>query len=148
MQLGDWPGPPPIVPVGENVPCTLSWVETAAGNGCVQGFGASCDSFWFCFRTTYGSSQARGRIGPAAAGLCHSSQQRWILNLLSKARDQTHILMDTSRFATAEPRQELPVTLCSRAPNSVVSVLGLGCVLSSSNSPHHQPFKTPLLCWA
>ena len=28
--------------------------------------------------------------------LHHSLQQRWILNLLSKARDQTHILMDTT----------------------------------------------------
>ena len=26
----------------------------------------------------------------------HSSQQRWILNPLSRARDQIHILMDTS----------------------------------------------------
>ena len=30
--------------------------------------------------------------------LHHSSQQRWILNPLSKARDRTHILMDTSRI--------------------------------------------------
>ena len=29
--------------------------------------------------------------------LCHSSQQCWILNPVSKARDQTRILMDTSR---------------------------------------------------
>ena len=28
--------------------------------------------------------------------LCHSSRQCWILNPLSRARDQTHILMDTS----------------------------------------------------
>jgi len=27
--------------------------------------------------------------------LHHSSRQRWILNPLSEARDQTHILMDT-----------------------------------------------------
>ena len=27
--------------------------------------------------------------------LCHSLQQRWILNPLSEARDQIHILMDT-----------------------------------------------------
>ena len=37
----------------------------------------------------YGGSQARGLIGAVAASLHHSSQQRWILNLLSKARDQT-----------------------------------------------------------
>ena len=34
--------------------------------------------------------------------LQHNSQQCWILNPLSKAREQTHILMDT-----AEPQQEL-----------------------------------------
>ena len=59
----------------------------------------------------FGSSQARGLIGTRAAGLHHShsttrskhicdllhnSQQCQILNPLSEARDQTHILMDTS----------------------------------------------------
>ena len=59
----------------------------------------------------YGNSQARGRMRATAAGLHHShshsnardeshlydsSQQCWIFNLLSKARDQTCILMDTS----------------------------------------------------
>jgi len=59
----------------------------------------------------YGSSQARGRIGATAAGLHHShsnvgselqlwlhhsSQQHQIPNPLNKARDQTHIFMDTS----------------------------------------------------
>ena len=29
--------------------------------------------------------------------LYHSSQQRWILNPLSEAKDRTHMLMDTSR---------------------------------------------------
>ena len=29
--------------------------------------------------------------------LHHSSQQHWILNPLSDARDQTHVLMDTSQ---------------------------------------------------
>ena len=74
----------------------------------------------FCFiylflRATlaaYGSSQARGRIGDAAAGyttatatwdlsricdLHHSSRQHWILNPLSGARNQTRVLMDPSR---------------------------------------------------
>ena len=60
----------------------------------------------------YGSSQARGRIRDAAAGLhhsqsneesepiCnlyHSSWKRWILNPLSEARDETHVFMDTSQ---------------------------------------------------
>ena len=62
--------------------------------------------------TACGSSQARDRIGAVAAGLTkatsmwdpswvcdlhHSSQQCWILNLLSEARDGICILMDTSR---------------------------------------------------
>ena len=51
------------------------------------------------FRATpaaHGNIQARNQIRAAAAGLNHSSQQRWIINPLSEARDQTHILMDTS----------------------------------------------------
>ena len=67
--------------------------------------------FIFIFRAalvTYGISQARGQIRAAAASLLHShsnagleshlwptvqlSQQHWIFNPLSKARDQTHIL--------------------------------------------------------
>ena len=43
-----------------------------------------------------GSSQARGQIRAAAAGLHHSSQQHQILKPLSKARDQTHVLIDTN----------------------------------------------------
>ena len=75
-----------------------------------------CADFFFLFRGTtvaYGSSQARNQIEAAAAGLCHSSAtsdlshicnlhcslwQHQILNPLSEARHQTHILMDTSRF--------------------------------------------------
>ena len=61
------------------------------------------------FRTTpsaYGGSQARSQIRATATAtpdpsricdLHHSSQQCWILNPWSKARDQTCILMDTSR---------------------------------------------------
>ena len=59
----------------------------------------------------YGSSQARCRIGAVADDLHHSHSnagsemhlqptpqltQCWILNLLSKARDPTHILMGAS----------------------------------------------------
>ena len=58
--------------------------------------------FVFClFRavpTAYGGSQAKGQIGAAAASLPHSSQHHRILNPLSKARDRTRILMDTSQF--------------------------------------------------
>ena len=60
----------------------------------------------------YGGSQARGWIRATAAGtatatamqdpshihyLHHSSRQSWIPNLLSEARDQTYVLMNTSR---------------------------------------------------
>ena len=56
--------------------------------------------FLFLFRAAplaYGDSQARGPIGATAANLHHSSRQLQILNLLSKARDQTHNLMVPSR---------------------------------------------------
>ena len=47
--------------------------------------------------TAYGSPQDKGLVGVADAGLCHSSRQHQILNPLSRARDQTYILMDTSQ---------------------------------------------------
>ena len=70
--------------------------------------------FFSCLRATplaHSGSQAKGQIGAAAAGLHHShsntgSKQRLqptqelmalILNPLREARDQTLILMDTSR---------------------------------------------------
>ena len=37
----------------------------------------------------------------------HSSHQHQILNPLSKARDQTHVLMDLVRFVITEPQWEL-----------------------------------------
>ena len=58
--------------------------------------------FFHLFRAApaaYGASQARGQI--RATGLHHSSWQHWILNPLSKARDQTCILRDTSHFCWA-----------------------------------------------
>ena len=61
--------------------------------------------FFFCLfaiswaaPAAHGDSQARGRIRAVAAGLHHSSQQHRILNLLSKARNQTHVLTDTSQI--------------------------------------------------
>ena len=69
--------------------------------------------FFWLFRATpaaYGSSQARGQIGAAAAGHSHSnprsephlrrkhnSWQHQILNPGSKPRDRTRIFMDTSQ---------------------------------------------------
>ena len=41
--------------------------------------------------------------------LQHSLRQHQILNLLSRARDGTCVLMDTSQFTPAEPLPELPV---------------------------------------
>ena len=56
----------------------------------------------FCFfRATpaaYGGSQPRGQVRTVATGLCHRSRHCQILNPLSEARDQTYILMDTSRI--------------------------------------------------
>ena len=45
----------------------------------------------------YGSSWARGWIGAAAHSLHHSHSNTRSFNSLSKARDQTHILRDTSQ---------------------------------------------------
>ena len=76
--------------------------------------GGGLSFFVFFFRATptaYGSSQARGRIGAAVTSLHHSHssarsephlqptpslQQCWILSPMSRARDQTHLFMDTS----------------------------------------------------
>ena len=55
--------------------------------------------FFFFFRAThtaYRGSQARGQIRGVAVGLHHSWQQRQIINPLSKARDRSHVFMDTS----------------------------------------------------
>ena len=71
----------------------------------------------------YGSSQARGPIGAAAAGLhhshsnsnpsCiwdlhHSSLHHWILNPLSRARDPTCVLLDTRRVCYCPATAGIP----------------------------------------
>ena len=77
---------------------------------------SNANLFFVCFclftaaPAAYRSSQVRGRITAVAAGLWHSNhntrsnqclwptpQQCWIPNPLSKAKDQTHILTDTSQ---------------------------------------------------
>ena len=77
----------------------------------------------------YGSSQASGLMGAAAADLHHSSQQSQILTPLSKAGDQTHILLDPSRVhnrgAARGPSwtlffNKLPVLL-GRLPEKVIT---------------------------
>ena len=57
--------------------------------------------FFLLFRAApaaYGGYQARGQIGAGATSLHHSSEQCWILNPLSEARDQTRTLMVASRI--------------------------------------------------
>ena len=88
-----------------------------------------CFSFFIFTATSMacGSSQARGRIRAAPAGLrcshsnagsshicdlCHSLGQCWILNPLSKVADGTRILMDTSQI----------LNLLSRKGNSPICV--------------------------
>ena len=43
----------------------------------------------------YTTAIAKGELS-GIFDLYHSSQQRWILNLLSKARDRTYVPMDAS----------------------------------------------------
>ena len=78
--------------------------------------------FFFLFRailTAYGGSKARGQIRATAAGLHHSSRQRQILNLLSKARDRTCNLMVPSQIhfccATTETPSLSVSSVCRRA---------------------------------
>ena len=96
-----------------------------------------CLLFFRAAPAAYGGSQARGPIGSTAASLCqshsnarskqhlqptpqsligditaaglyHSSWQGWILNPLSKVRDRTCILMDTSQVCYCWAKRELP----------------------------------------
>ena len=89
--------------------------------------------FFFFFRVTCGGSQASSRIRAVAAGLhhrvtvvpvpshvCnlhHSSQQHQIFNLLSEARDQTCIFMDTSQIC---------FLLCHDGLFLLGSIIGIG----------------------
>ena len=98
-------------------------------------------SFLFFLRAApaaHGSSQARGQIRATAASLRHSHSNTrsklwlWptpqlmampILNPLSKARDQTHILMDSTRFITSwatmgTPRMISYLSQCGLAESS------------------------------
>ena len=135
----------------------------------------------------YGSSQARGSIRTAAASLGHShtatpdpicdcdlhqsSRQCWILNQLSKARDQTRILVDVGwvRYhwaTTGTPfilfvKLPSPQTLafcpdgtsllCVPRVSSVCSYLGIfdRFVLSAWNKHHYhnQPWPGCQLLW-
>ena len=100
-------------------------------------------NYFFClFRAApiaYGNSQARGWIGAAAASLCHSHSharselwQYWMLNPLSKARDQTRTPWFLVGFVTTELQWELQVWKYFRVsfiPNSLVAPLPTLCPL-------------------
>ena len=70
-------------------------------------FPLKLEIFFFLFRATPATGNSQGQIRAAAGAytaatshICDphlSSPQCWILNPLSKARDQTHILMDTGQ---------------------------------------------------
>ena len=55
-------------------------------------------SLFRAIRAAYGCSQARGRIGAVAVRSMPQPQQCHILNPLSKARDRTYVLMNTSQI--------------------------------------------------
>ena len=87
------------------------------------------------------SSWARGQVGAAAeayatatatpdpSSICnlrHSLQQHWIFNLLSEARDWTHILRDTMPASSpTEPQWELLNYLLKDHMSEIVSVKAL-----------------------
>ena len=52
----------------------------------------------------YGSSQARVQIRAAAASLCHSSQQHWILNPRPGIQPTSSWIL--VRFVSTEPQWE------------------------------------------
>ena len=65
--------------------------------GCTHGIWSFLGQGWNQRCSCQSTAAQQHRIR-AASGLYHSSQQHWILNPLSKARDQTCILMDTSQI--------------------------------------------------
>ena len=75
------------------VPISLSWLMV----------GVLCILFYFMisFRAAPLASKARGQIRPGSAGLCHSHNNTGSKlqnpDPLSKARNQTYTLMDTSQ---------------------------------------------------
>ena len=105
---------------------TACWSKSLKNSACHKPF------FRFFFflllraePTAYGNSQARGQIRAVAAGLCHghsnsgSKPHLWptplllgshVLNPLSKARDQTWILMDTSQICFHCAPTGIPIT--------------------------------------
>ena len=88
--------------------------------------------------TAYGSSQARGQIRAIPAILSHSHSNAgsepwlqptpqftasWILNPLSEDRDQTHILMDSSRVCFHWATMELPENILNTSRRTYFSTM-------------------------
>ena len=120
-------------------------------------------SFLSCFRTipsAYGSSKARSQIGAAAEtyatatatpdvnhiwDLCCSLGQSWILNPLSQARDQTHILTETMSIRSTTYNTgvaQLPTTSSFSHTHNVVCALKFECVQGTHSSETPSWFKT------
>ena len=113
---------------------SLGFVPADSMSGCVRSTYLNSSVFYFTLLLlffiffmavpmAYGSSQARAQIRVAAEAcaiatatldqthicdLYHSLRKSWILSPLRKARDQTHILIDTSLVCNSEPQWELP----------------------------------------
>ena len=75
------------------------------------------------------------RSPSCVCNLCHSSQPPRILNLLSEAWDQTASSWMLVRFVTAEPRQEVPVSLSLDCPGRIS--------LSSPSPPEEGRARSP-----
>ena len=78
----------------------------------------------------------QGQIGTAAASLHHNLQQCWILNPLSKVKDQTLILMDTDQFHYHWATMGNP-----HLGHSMDKVWGQDCLLSIKRNSHQCPVQ-------
>ena len=112
--------------------------------GRLTGLGFFCGFFclFVCFLLfraapeAYGGSQARSPIRAAATGhslshngvcnLPHSSRHCWLLNPLSKAGNQTRVLMDTSWVRNSLDHNRNSIGLAFKASLVPAIALGLG----------------------
>ena len=113
--------------------------------------------FFLLFRATpvaHLSFQARGGIRAAVAGLCsttakrdlshacrlhHSSQQRWIPNPLSEARNQTHIPKDISQIRFLCAKTGTPQTMILNIASFLLLAKGL-------HNPYSEFFLATIIC--
>ena len=144
-------------------PCSSPWARSALVGQCKAVF-----VFWyfgfFClfvllFRASpmaYGNFQARDPNRAAPAGLCHSHQedpspdcnlhhnsgQRWVLNPMSKARDQPGILMDTCQIhfhcaTKGTPQTVLLLNIFTATPGNGHTLIL--CCSQLHSGPHSLP---------